>query len=148
MIDPRKMSIQPRNVIITGKIGSGKTTFVKQILKLAGTIWGGFFTERISDAGGAIAHRILTSDGRSAVFAHQSWNHLPKFRDMGYDYRIFEELGVDILRKVRNSADLIIMDELGFMEKDAQQFQQEVIKCFDCEIPVLAVIKSHSMDHW
>jgi nucleoside-triphosphatase len=52
----------------------------------------------------------------------------------------FDTLGADILRN-SGGAKLIIMDELGFMEKDAQVFQQEVLNRLDGDIPILGVIK-------
>ena len=94
------MVVQPTNAIISGRIGSGKTTLIKHILKITKVKWGGFFTERIFSLQETVAHQMVTNDGRSGIFAHKEWHHLPRFCDMGYDNTVFEDLGVDILAKV------------------------------------------------
>ena len=39
------------------------------------------------------------------------------------------------------SADLLLMDELGFLERDALLFQREVIASLDGRTPVLGVLR-------
>jgi len=55
---------------------------------------------------------------------------------------VFETLGVAILsRCLANIPDLIIMDELGFIENEALNFQELVFRCLDLPALVLGVIK-------
>ena len=62
--------------------------------------------------------------------------------EKGYDSypEIFDSLGVEILRSSKG-ARLVVMDELGFMEANALEFQREVFSCLDSDEPVLGVIK-------
>ena len=42
---------------------------------------------------------------------------------------------------------IIVMDELGFMEKDAERFCSRVLELFDGDIPIIAAAKSgHDID--
>lgn len=53
---------------------------------------------------------------------------------------VFDTYGVNILEQSKN-AKLIVMDELGFMEKEALLFQEKVIEVLNSKVPVLGVIK-------
>lgn len=142
------MSNSAKNILITGKVGVGKTTLVKRLLQYISVPWCGYFTERIKDGGKTLGHKMVTSDGRSKVFADRRWEELPQFGQMGVRREVFEQLGVDILRQARQSAELIVMDELGFMEANTENFHHEVFLCFDCALPVVAVIKEAAAHHW
>lgn len=62
-----------------------------------------------------------------------NWTAVPK---------TFEEYGVKILQDaVSSKADLILMDELGFFESKAPNFQKQVLNCLASPLPVLGVIK-------
>jgi len=138
----------PKNILITGKVGVGKTTIVKSLLSQLSIRWGGYITERIKEGKTTIAHEMVTSDGRREVFADRRWTHLPQYGQMGIQVEVFERLGVETLRKARQTADLIIMDELGVMEANAKHFITEVRSCFNSDLPVIAVIKEMATDFW
>jgi nucleoside-triphosphatase len=55
--------------------------------------------------------------------------------------RVFDDLGAELLRRSAGSADLVIVDELGFMEAEARVFQAAVFALLDGPLPVLGVIK-------
>lgn len=55
---------------------------------------------------------------------------------------VFVTLGVDALDQcLKQKPDLIVMDELGFFERDAFKFHRKVFEVLDSTIPVLGVIK-------
>jgi molybdate transport system regulatory protein len=55
---------------------------------------------------------------------------------------VFETLGVNLLTHcLDNHPDIIVMDELGFLESEATTFQQRVFSCLDAPVPVWGVIK-------
>ncbi|MDF2636972.1 MAG: NTPase, partial [Pelosinus sp.] len=57
----------------------------------------------------------------------------------------FDHLGVNILTKCYQSSDeLIVIDEIGFLENDAHHYQNEIIKCFDKK--VIATIRKELTD--
>ena len=53
---------------------------------------------------------------------------------------VFDALGVRYLAAARPGG-LIVMDELGFMEAEAEAFKQAVLHALDGDIPVLAAVK-------
>ena len=55
---------------------------------------------------------------------------------------IFDFAGEEYLEKIKDDTKLIIMDELGFLEKDAAIFEKAVIKRLKGDIPILGVIKA------
>ena len=54
---------------------------------------------------------------------------------------VFNALGTAYLQGTP-SCQVIIMDELGFMESDAQAFRRAVLQTLDGETPVLAAVKN------
>lgn len=56
------------------------------------------------------------------------------------DTMVFEQVGARILEQSK-SADLIIMDELGYLESNAPIFKQAVIDTIYGDIPVLGVLR-------
>ena len=53
---------------------------------------------------------------------------------------VFDALGVRYLAAARPGG-LIVMDELGFMEAEAEAFKQAVLHALGGDIPVLAAVK-------
>lgn len=55
---------------------------------------------------------------------------------------VFEKRGTEILRQsLEISNSIILMDELGFFEKDAEKFKKQVHRALDSEHMVLGVLK-------
>lgn len=54
--------------------------------------------------------------------------------------QVFDSLGCRLLENAEQ-ADIIVMDELGFLESDARIFQNRILKILDGDIPVIGVIK-------
>ena len=54
----------------------------------------------------------------------------------------FNELGSALLHEARQHPEgLILMDECSRFERDALDFQQEILHCLDGDIPVLGVVR-------
>ena len=54
----------------------------------------------------------------------------------------FDTLGAALLREARRHPEgVILMDECGHLEKNAQVFQNEIQACLDGDIPVLGVLR-------
>lgn len=54
---------------------------------------------------------------------------------------VFDEKGVEILTKSFNDRDIIVMDEIGFLESKAEKFTSEVFNILSSEKVVIGVIK-------
>jgi len=57
---------------------------------------------------------------------------------------VFDLYGTELIRSA-SKKELIIMDEIGFLEEKAEQFQKAVLSAFDGNIPVLAAIKAKNI---
>ncbi|MDO5326787.1 MAG: nucleoside-triphosphatase [Clostridia bacterium] len=60
----------------------------------------------------------------------------------------FDSLGGALLREARQHPEgLILMDECGHLEKNAQEFQKEILLCLDGDTPVLGVLRKDQPWH-
>ncbi|MGQ9477124.1 MAG: nucleoside-triphosphatase [Candidatus Bipolaricaulia bacterium] len=126
-------------ILLTGRVGVGKTTALNRTLALLGIEPGGFRTERywlISE--GLQGYRIVDlASGRAALIGKvlASGRVIPCPQG-------FEEVGVEALqRALEREFELIVMDELGFLELGAPRFQGEVFAALRSSKPVLGAIK-------
>jgi len=130
------------HVFLTGDIQVGKSTIIRSFLSQSGLSADGFMTYWIlgggedrrlyispysEDTSGCLKHLVTESDGHSMTSP----------TDMA---SVFDEFGTAILNN-SGKRDLIVMDELGFMESKANIFQNAVMQHIDGDTLVLGVIK-------
>lgn len=136
--------IKPKNILLQGRPGSGKTTLVKKIIqRLPDLNGGGFYTEEIRDGGQRTGFRIRTLDGKQAILAHTDFKYGPRVGKYGVDVRTFEDLVIPCLKNAAVEADLIVIDEIGKMELFSAKFRAAVMACIYADAPVLATIMAH-----
>jgi len=131
-----------KHLLITGSKKSGKTSVLNEILKDEISI-GGIITYAIRDDEIAPKYVVLRD------FNDQHINGVIAKRNNSGTALIpvtetFESLGAGILRNYNNDdeVDLIVIDEIGFLENNAIHYQNEIIKIFDKR--VIAVIRKES----
>lgn len=130
-----------RHIIIAGKRQVGKTTLVDRLLEVfSGPVYG-FRT----------APGKSMKKGYKSFFIHPAGvadreeseeNHIGDgngIQPLAYP-ETFDDYGVRCLEAGPDG--IIVMDELGFMEKDASVFCGRVLELLDGDIPVLATAKS------
>ncbi len=128
-------------VFLYGCRGSGKSTIIQKLLFELGVKPCGFMTvcDTADNSGSRSVHIInaaggdMPCDGNRAgrCYADGSWQSYPE---------VFDETGVELLTfGVR--PDLVVMDEIGFMEADAARFQKRVLDILDSDYTVIGVIK-------
>ncbi len=128
------------HIFLTGNLQVGKSTIIHKVIEESGIIAGGFRT-----VGGNYA-----KDGSSDVFLLGMNENPAPDRIVAHRFgcgrgrtvypEVFDTVGPRLLGD--SSPSLIIMDELGFMEKDAVQFQNAVLSTLDGSVPVLGVIRN------
>lgn len=125
------------NVFLQGDPGVGKSTIIKKVLTELDIQPSGFLT--------------ITGNGQSKVYIYEansserseSVENLigERLGEGAFNFytETFEKTGIEILNKVE--APLILMDEIGFMENQAFQYQKRLLEVLMGEVSVLGVIK-------
>ena len=130
------------HLMICGERGVGKSTCIRRLIRESGREISGFVTK--SESG--------TEDGFHDIYIHpagqpESERHYGKDNLIGscnkvihrINTEVFETKGVEYLTGCHGG--IIVMDELGFMEEDAAEFQQAVLDCLEGDVPVIGAIK-------
>lgn len=131
-----------RHLFLTGEKRVGKSTLLRRLLQAL----------EISPAG--YETRLWQVDGERRGYLFHSFCPVDPFQnDCPCSLRlaekrsipvlpVFEEIGAAALLAAKESgAPLILMDELGKLERDAQRFQSAVLACLSCGKPVLGVLQ-------
>lgn len=130
------------NYFLTGCPGAGKSTIIRKLTAGIGGV-GGFKTVmRRGDAQGRFRVYIMPygaddeglSELEPVAVRDREANSFRAFPE------VFDREGAAILRAAAD-CDLIVMDEIGFMEAEAFVFQKAVLDALDGAVPVLGVIK-------
>jgi nucleoside-triphosphatase len=131
----------PKNIFITGKPGSGKTTLVREVcLRFKGEV-GGFYTEEMREGRGRMGFVLKTFDGQSRVLAKKGMASPHRLNKYGIDIETIENTGVNALRKALSEKKVIVIDEIGSMETVSELFRETVFECLNSPSRVLATIR-------
>lgn len=138
--------IAKKNLFLTGCKNAGKSTLINKILQSNSYSIGGFKTlpyyEKDKIRGYYISGLMENIKGNRAVISRK----ISDMESVAF-LETFEIRGVEILEKsLRFQPDLILMDELGFLENKAYKFQKYIKMCLDSPIPVLGVLKQGDID--
>lgn len=135
------ITLNNRHLFLTGEMGAGKTTLIQKLLAENKLPVRGFITKRL----------LLDGADHPGVYimpAAGPWNTngqmqqlatIKENRAFEINLDAFDNFGVKLLTSCQNG--LIIMDELGFLESDANKFCRQVLELLDGDVPVLGVLK-------
>ena len=132
------------HVFLQGPKNIGKSTVILETIDLlnvnalAPLSLGGFFTWNGGKTDPHVYMRPAGTKGEGEAFLLASWDD--KNSRLACDTKVFEEAGALILAQ-SEGADLIIMDELGFLESSAERFKQAVLDTLAGDVPVLGVLR-------
>lgn len=132
-----------RHVLLTGEIGAGKSTALRA----------------------ALARMEIRADGIE-TYSPQPRGVLPKtlyLRAYGEERqgmllcilpdgdksgvtRAFDAEAARLLLQAKDTADVIVIDEIGRLERDAHAYHDALRACFDGPAPVLGAIRKHKAD--
>lgn len=133
------------HIFLTGGIQVGKSTIITQTLKQLNYGYGGFKTyfgpDRCCD------NRLLYMNGADEPNCFAESCGIAVFKENCFpqaDTAKFNTYGVALIRRAKANGAMIIMDECGNLECQALEFQHEILKTLDEELPVLGVIKQDS----
>lgn len=132
-----------KHVILTGEVGAGKSTVLDKILQLldaqAEGVETGAYTPR-EEKEKTLYMRAYGDKEKGVPFMH-----LPG-GDKAYAARCFDTVGVQLLRRAGRTGELIVIDEIGWLERNAVDYQEEVRTALDGNIPVLAVLRQNKAE--
>ncbi|MGB9750463.1 MAG: nucleoside-triphosphatase [Caldisericia bacterium] len=126
-----------KNIFIEGDIKSGKTYVLDNVLKKLNIKYGGFKTIPIYEKGKKVGFKlkdILTNDENIVALYNIDGNLI-------INSDVFNELGVNSLENALKNTDLVVMDELGFLEDNSNKFKEKVFEVLNSDKKVIAVIK-------
>lgn len=136
-----------RNILICGDIGVGKSTLIRRLLTETQLDSGGFCTKKEISPGGYLSPvYIYPADIAEDARTRGAENLVGMCDPCGcreMHPEVFDALGVDYLQKTMGR-EVIVMDELGFMESTAPNFCQAVLAALDGDTPVLAAVKNRA----
>ena len=125
------------HIFITGGRGVGKSTLIKNALRSLNVTPSGFVTEWEGDTL-YIRPADRSSSGKPVAVRLEG-----KGREV---YReAFDVYGTALIR-ASAGAELILMDELGFMESSAEEFRRAVMEVLDGHTPILGALREHDSD--
>ena len=137
----------PPKIVLSGGIGSGKSTVVRAAMQLLG--WkqpSGFFTHWDGAERGAQRLYFETWSGERHLMARRM-PAAPDAVPYELDGAKFVRLAVASLAEAAAGRPVVI-DELGLIELDAAGFPEAVARLFRGDAPVLAVIQQRALDRW
>ena len=133
------------NFFLTGPLHIGKSTILRETLNLLKPeVIGGFRTVPIFQNGQKSGFRLVAPGGNEKVFAHTDFATPEQFSEFYYDKKIFDTFGVSILDNSLLGSQIIVMDEIGMMEREARLFHDAIVRCLNSDVVVLGVFQERA----
>jgi len=130
----------PKNLLVTGPPGRGKTTLVRHVVQELGALpMAGFYTEEIREGRERAGFALVGLDGRRSVLSHVKVRGPHRVGQYGVDISGFESF-LDGLRAGDPGLRLIIIDEIGKMECLSGRFRSFLGDRLGAPVPLLATI--------
>ncbi len=127
-----------KKIFFTGEKGIGKSTLLKKIIKNVDCSIGGFiqekeFTEETKN------FKVISLYNLEDSYSVGIYDIK---KDVLYtDTNIFNVISEEILLKSLCNRELIVLDELGFMEESVPLFKDTIFKILNSDKPVIGVLK-------
>jgi len=137
------------NFFITGEKRSGKSTILNCIISdpfFSQYRILGYRTKSIIEHQDVIGFQLEVLNGNTQHFAHISLPAAQKFDRYYVDPSVFDDLGLMALTDARENADIILIDEVGVIEKKAQHWKSVVIDCLNSPKIVIGIFQKRA--HW
>ena len=137
-----------RRIFLTGEPGTGKTTVLRktaELLEARGLKVGGMASKEIRGAGsrtGFSVENLATHEqGVLAEVGSRVGPHVGKYTVNLHD---LEMIGITAIQAAIQTADVVLIDELGPMELRSQRFVESVENALKSQKHVLGTIHKHA----
>lgn len=124
-------------IFLTGVVGVGKSTVIDRALEALPFSKGGIRTARLG--GGSEEPKYVLTDWMTGARCEMA-----RGRPSGLevDGAVFETVGARAIRRAVERAELVLLDELGWMEAEAPEFQRQVFAALGSPKRVLGAIRA------
>ena len=130
-----------RHVFFTGEIGAGKSTALRNTLALLPGVRAAGLQTYYDEPRGADCKRLhLRAWGDTAQGCYLAT--LPG-DDLSRIVPVFDTLGCELLARAQQDAELIVIDEIGRLEREAAAYHEALRRCIEGDVPVLCAIRKH-----
>lgn len=130
-----------RHILICGEVGVGKSTLIQRLLAQSARPLYGFVTKKLdSDENGFHPIYIHPAGASERIYTERNLIGTCDRRTHKINLDAFNTLGVAYLQA--KPGGIILMDELGFMESQAEDFTRAVFAALDGDVPVIAAVKA------
>lgn len=129
------------NLFLTGKKQVGKSTILKRIIDKLDISVGGYLTNRDFE-GDDMAFTVLSLYDKVSTYTIARDKNTQPPRKIYL--KTFKNDLSNLLEISKENRDLIIIDELGFMEEQVKEFKDELMKILDSPTPVFGILKDHN----
>ena len=145
----KQTAYRPEHIILQGERGAGKSSLIRKLVKEIQCPAGGYLTRAVFNKEKGYKEICMYP----AAFIYDPGDQDTLARENGklcgitmngvkeVHPEVFDTYGTQLIHAA-SKKELIIMDEIGFIEEKAEQFQKAVLSAFDSNIPVLAAIKA------
>ncbi|MBE6016824.1 MAG: NUDIX domain-containing protein [Lachnospiraceae bacterium] len=131
------------HIFLTGDFQIGKSTLINKVLEnLPACRLGGFRTISVADIPGAFGSVYILSASGGAEPSYGDENRVGIRGGSGPAGfpEVFDRRGIEILSG-SEKCDLILMDEIGKMERNSPLFIARVLELLDGDVPVFGVLR-------
>lgn len=130
-----------KHIVIAGHRKVGKSTLLNRLLEECDRPVYGFRTA-VGDSMKKGFRSFFMHPADCTEMIESEANHIGDGNGVDHYFypEVFDIFGVKCLESKPDG--IIIMDELGFMENDAELFKAKVLECLDGDIPVIATAKA------
>ncbi len=140
------MVVRFLNIFITGPPGLGKTTVIRmvmEVLEAEGFRAGGIYCPEVRDGGRRLGFEIIdVLSGARGLLSHVLQPTGPRIGKYRVNLEALSRIGVHAIDTAVETADYIVIDEVGPMELQGQSFQLAVLKALESAKPVIGIL------HW
>jgi len=130
-----------KNIFITGKPASGKTTLIMEIIKELNLDAGGFYTLEIREDNIRKGFKIITLDKKEGILAHVNIKSPYRVSKYKVNIKDLEEIGVRSILEALRENKIVVIDELGKQEMCSSKFRRAALVALNSKNTVLGTIK-------
>ncbi|MCL4340650.1 MAG: NTPase [Candidatus Thermoplasmatota archaeon] len=133
---------------ITGPVGSIKAEALRKIMDMLindGMTIQGVLVNEIVEQGKLKGYSLFDINTKKRVnFADSDIVSRVKIDKLGVDTRLLEEILIPSLKKAREEADIIVIDEVGKLENVTKSIQKEIVETLKSEKPLVVTLHKKS----